>query len=389
MKVCVVGAGYVGLSLATLISKHHSVKLLEINQDKIDKINNRVSPIKDGEIESFFSNENLDLDATSIKEDAYANANFIIIATPTNYDDLTGSFDTTSVENIINDAVKINNNTKIVIKSTVPVGFTEKVKNKFNNDKIFFSPEFLREGRALLDNLNPSRIVVGDTSDLGKEFAKLLIECSLVPPSNELVFYMSSTEAESVKLFANAYLALRVSFFNELDSFSEINELSTKKIINGVSSDPRIGNFYNNPSFGYGGYCLPKDTKQLLSNFSNLPASIIKSTIESNSQRKEFIFNQILNKKPKTIGIYKLSMKSDSDNFRESAVSDIIEKLLLKNLRICLYEPLISYAPDKIELINDFSKFTTESDIILANRFSSELEFVRDKVYSRDIFGEN
>ncbi len=388
MKISIIGAGYVGLSLAVLISQKHDVTLLDIDNDKVNKINSKISPIKDSEIEKFLSNKKLKLVATTNAEEVYKNKDFIIIATPTNYDAKVGTFDTSSVEDVICHAVKTNLETSIIIKSTVPLGFTDRMREKFKTNNIYFSPEFLREGKALHDNLYPSRIIVGDTSDTAKEFADLLSECSNLDQEVKKLF-MKPAEAEAVKLFANTYLAMRVSYFNELDSFSQIHKLSSLNIIKGVSSDPRIGNYYNNPSFGYGGYCLPKDTKQLLKNFDKIPNNIIRAIIESNETRKKFIADIITKDNPKSVGVYRLVMKSESDNFRETAVFDVIKKLQEQNINIILFEPEINRSFEGMTLINELETFITKSDIIIANRMSNDLVSVRHKVFTRDIFGEN
>ena len=390
MKICVVGTGYVGLSLAVLLSQKFSVTALEISKEKVDKINNRISPVKDHEIELYLKNKDLDLLATLDKQKALSDKEYVIIATPTNYDIKTGSFDTSSVESVIADIISINKHSNIVIKSTIPLGFTDRMRNHFNKKEIFFSPEFLRETTALKDNLYPSRVVVGDYTKEATIFAEMLVQCSKKSLSETLVLKMKSAEAEAVKLFSNTFLAMRISFFNELDSFAESHNISTENIILGISSDPRIGNYYNNPSFGYGGYCLPKDTKQLLDNFKNIPNEIIKAIVKSNETRKEYIVNSIMNKQPKSVGIYRLAMKEGSDNFRESAVLDIIQMLIEKKIKINLYEPLISEFEDKkVELVNDFNQFIVTSDLIIANRLTEELKYFKNKVYSRDIFQEN
>ena len=327
MKVTVVGTGYVGLSLAVLFSRKYEVIALDISQERVDLINKRISPIKDNDISEYFKNKKLELKATMDKEIAYSNSNFIIIATPTNYNEKNKSFDTSTIEQVLDDIMKINDTASIVIKSTVPIGYTESLKEKYKRDNIFFSPEFLRENNALHDNLHPSRIIVGSRSAEGLAFADLLLKCAKKDQHKIRVLQMSSKEAEAVKLFANSFLAMRISFFNELDTFAQINKISSEEIINGVCADDRIGNFYNNPSFGYGGYCLPKDTRQLLDAFFNVPSSLISAIVESNNIRKDFIAKLVISKKPKSIGIYKLSMKKDSDNYRESAVLDIIKKL--------------------------------------------------------------
>ena len=390
MKVCVVGTGYVGLSLAVLLSQKYETVALDISKDRVELINNKVSPIKDSELEDYLQNKSLNLKATINKKEAYLNADYAVIAAPTDYDINSGSFDTSIVEQIISDCIETNPEVMIVIKSTIPLGFTDKMRDKFNTKNILFSPEFLRETRALYDNLYPSRIVIGDKSKKAVDFGKMLLSCSLKSMEETKLFNMDSKEAEAVKLFSNTFLAMRISFFNELDTFAEIQNLSSKNIIEGISADPRIGNYYNNPSFGYGGYCLPKDTKQLLGNFGNIPNNIIKAVVESNKTRKDFIAKTISGNLPKTIGFYRLTMKKGSDNFRESAILDILENLKFKKNRIILYEPLIddSYY-NNFEVIKDISHFILESDLIIANRLSKDLSHVRNKVYSRDIFGVN
>lgn len=383
MKIAVAGTGYVGLSLATLLSTKNEVLAYDILEDKVNKINKRISPIKDEVIEDYFKNKKLNLKATTNYKVAFKETEFIIISTPTNYDEKTNYFDTTSVEDIIKKVISINKDATIVIKSTIPVGFTDKVKEKYKIENIFFSPEFLREGHALYDNLYPSRIIVGSYTDKGKKFALLLKECSL--KKDIPIKYMSSTEAEAVKLFANTYLAIRVAFFNEVDTYAEVKHLNTKNIIEGVCLDPRIGDNYNNPSFGYGGYCLPKDTKQLLANYKDVPQNIIEAVVKSNETRKEHIVNMILAKNPKIVGIYRLTMKSNSDNFRASAILDIITKLKEKNINIIIYEPTIKDYYD-IRVENDIEKFKKISDIIVANRYSSVLDDIKEKVYTRDLF---
>tara|TARA_B100002019_G_C21264233_1_gene598500 strand:+ start:93 stop:1259 length:1167 start_codon:yes stop_codon:yes gene_type:complete len=388
MKICVVGSGYVGLSLSVLIAKNHDVTLLDISEERINQINKKISPIKDLEIESYLTDHKLKLYATLDKDEAYLNADFIIIATPTNYSIKTGSFDTTSVEKVISESLKYNSSATIVIKSTIPLGFTDRMKEKFKIDNIFFSPEFLRESKALYDNLHPSRIVIGDDSKQAEKFGNLLNECAIkkqIP-----ILFMSSREAESVKLFSNTFLAMRISFFNELDSFAETENLSSRNIVQGISADPRIGNYYNNPSFGYGGYCLPKDTKQLLDNFKKIPNNIIKAVVEANKTRKKFIIKSILNKNPKTVGIYRLIMKTGSDNFRESAIIDILSELQKSKINIILYEPyIIDEKFNDIPVIKKIDEFTKKSDLIVANRLSSEIKHVEKKVYTRDLFEQN
>ena len=390
MKVCVVGSGYVGLSLAVLISQKYQVSLLEIDSSKVELIKEKKSPIDDKEIEEYLTHKSLKLFATTVKKDAYNNADYIIVATPTNYDVAKAYFDTTSVEKVISDSINYNEKATIVIKSTIPFGHTDNLRNKFNKKNIFFAPEFLRETKALYDNMYPSRIIVGDTSTQAKKFGEILLECSQKNETNTCVLYMDSKEAEAVKLFANTFLAMRIAFFNELDSFCETKKISTKNVIKGVCLDSRIGNYYNNPSFGYGGYCLPKDTKQLLENFSGIPNSLIKATVDSNEKRKNFIVNSITNKTLNTIGIYRLIMKDGSDNYRESAVLDILEKIKGKENKIILYEPLISENEfNGLKVVNNINEFIKCSDLIIANRISHDLDRVMDKVYSRDLFHEN
>ena len=390
MKICIVGCGYVGLSLAVLISQKYEVIALDVSEEKIKKINKRISPVHDLELIEYLQNKKLNLKATSDKEIAYRSADYVIIATPTNYDPKSGSFDTSTVEEVIADSIKFNKEATLVIKSTIPLGFTDQMRNKFDTNSIFFSPEFLRESKALHDNLYPSRIVIGDNSEKSIKFGTILLECAKADRKNVSLLNMSSKEAEAVKLFSNTFLAMRISFFNELDSFNEIQNLSSERVIAGVSSDPRIGNYYNNPSFGYGGYCLPKDTKQLLGNFKKIPNKLIKAVVEANQTRKDFIVNSIVNKSPKTVGVYRLIMKEGSDNFRESAVLDILQKLKNKKINIILYEPYLEKKMlDNILVYKDLKKFIEKSDLIIANRLSDELKHVRNKVYSRDLFNEN
>ncbi len=389
MKITVVGLGYVGMSLSVLLSQKYQVVALDINNNTIKKINLKQSPIKDNLISNYLLKKKLKLLATNNKSKAYKDAEYVIISTPTDYDEKTGSFDTSTVEQTIKDAIKFNKKCNIVIKSTIPLGFTDYVSNKFKNKNIFFSPEFLREGNALFDNLYPSRIVIGSNTSKAAKFGEILFQCSSLKKNKKNIITMTSREAEAVKLFSNTYLAMRIAYFNELDTFSEANNLSSSKIINGVSYDPRIGNYYNNPSFGYGGYCLPKDIKQLLKNFKNIPNSLIKATIESNKKRKIFIVQSILAKDPKSVGIFKLSMKKNSDNFRESAVFDIIKQLKKRGIKIYLYEPKLETPPKNIEQLSNLDDFIRKSDIIIANRKSKELDSVSNKVYSRDIFCEN
>ena len=385
MKIAVAGTGYVGLSLATLLSQNNEVYALDVVPEKVDKINKRISPIQDKEIEEFFRTKDLNLKATLDYKEAFKGAKFIIISTPTNYDDEKNYFDTSSVEDIIQKVISMKFNTTMVVKSTIPVGFIKSMKEKYNIDNIMFSPEFLREGRALYDNLYPSRIIVGEKSERAKEFAELLKNASLrqdVP-----VKFMESTEAEAVKLFANTYLALRVAYFNELDTYAEIKGLNTKDIIEGVCLDPRIGTHYNNPSFGYGGYCLPKDTKQLLANYDNVPQNLIRAIVRSNRTRKKHITEMIMRRNPEIVGIYRLTMKSGSDNFRASAIQEIIERLKLEGVDVIIYEPTLKLDEfNNCKVINDFNKFSEVSDIILANRFEDILSNVKEKVYTRDLY---
>ena len=389
MKICVVGSGYVGLSLSILLSQKHEVSLLDTSIQKINQVNNKTSPIRDTEIEKYLKEKKLNLNATILKEEAYNNAEFIIIATPTNYDENTSSFDTSSVEEVIKDIVGINLDASIVIKSTVPFGFTERMKQKFKKEDIFFSPEFLRENHALQDNLFPSRVVIGDANNKSRLFGEILIDCSKIENKDISFLTMSSKEAEASKLFANSFLAMRVAFFNELDTFCEVNDLNSKKIIKSVSLDPRIGDYYNNPSFGYGGYCLPKDTKQLIKNFHNIPNELISAVVSSNQTRKKFIAQSIINKNPSSVGVYRLIMKNGSDNIRESAVIDVLEILRLNNIAIIIYEPIISKSDfNGFEVESNLDKFFEKSDLIIANRDSEDLTQVKNKVYSRDLFNE-
>ncbi|AHE64241.1 nucleotide sugar dehydrogenase [Pasteurella multocida] len=385
-KITIAGAGYVGLSNAVLLAQHHNVILLDIDQNKVDLINNKKSPITDKEIEDFLQNKSLTMMATTDKEVALKNADFVIIATPTDYNTETGYFNTSTVEAVIEQTLSINPQATIIIKSTIPVGFTEKMREKFNTPNLIFSPEFLREGKALYDNLYPSRIIVGSTSYQAKVFADMLTQCAR--KKDVTVLFTHNTEAEAVKLFANTYLAMRVAFFNELDTYASLHHLNTKDIINGISTDPRIGTHYNNPSFGYGGYCLPKDTKQLLANYADVPQNLIEAIVKSNETRKRFITHDVLNKKPKTVGIYRLIMKSGSDNFRASAILNIMSHLKENGVEIVIYEPTLNQqAFEDYPVINQLSEFINRSDVILANRSEPDLNQCSHKIYTRDIFG--
>ena len=388
MKIAVAGTGYVGLSLAVLLSQHNEVYALDIMKEKVDMINNHISPIKDNEIEDYLKNKKLNLKATLDYKEAFKDAKYIIISTPTNYDDKTNKFDTSSVEDTIEKVISMNLDTTIIIKSTIPVGFTEKMKDKYGIDNIIFSPEFLREGSALYDNLYPSRIILGEKSKRAEKFANLLKEGAL--KENIDVKFMGNTEAEAVKLFSNTYLALRVAYFNELDTYCELKGLNTKEIIEGVGLDPRIGSHYNNPSFGYGGYCLPKDTKQLLANYKDVPENLIEAIVKSNDTRKTHIAEMIISKNPKVVGIYRLTMKTDSDNFRSSAIQGVIQNLKKSNVEIIIYEPTLEDDEfNDCKVIHDFDEFKKCSDIIIANRLEDVLKDCKDKVYTRDLYSRD
>ena len=388
MKIAVAGTGYVGLSLSILLSQHNEVVALDIIKEKVDMINNHISPIKDNEIEKFLKEKKLNLRATLDYEDAFKGASYVIISTPTNYDDVTNRFDTSSVEDIIEKVLKVNKDATIIIKSTIPVGYTESVRKKYGVDNIIFSPEFLREGKALYDNLYPSRIIVGEKSERALKFAKLLEEGAL--KDNIDIRFMGNTEAEAVKLFSNTYLALRVAYFNELDTYAESKGLNTKEIIEGVCLDPRIGTHYNNPSFGYGGYCLPKDTKQLLANYKDVPQNMIEAIVKSNDTRKDYIADIVSKKEPKIVGIYRLTMKADSDNFRSSAIQGVIDRLKDKNITVVIYEPTLSADEfSGCKVIHDFDEFSQVTDVILANRLEHEIENVKSKVYTRDLYSRD